>query len=333
MPGSRRERVEVHDEQADGLDAVALELGAVLGLVEVGQQPGVDGGVERDHPVAEDGREPGQLGDVGDREAGVGRAPRPSRRSTPAASPARAGRWPARRCRSCRRRTAARCSCRLAHAAAASAMIARVQAALDGLDALVQRGLVVAGQHGHGLLGQDRAVVDLSVATWTVQPVTLTPAASASRTACAPGKAGSSDGWVLRIRSGNASNAAWPRTVMNPAMATRSMPCVLEGPRRPRRCRRHGRSRDRTRVGRTSTAGTPAAVGHLQGTARPIGDHDQRAQPGVRGWPPASCRSPRPAPPDPSSHGTPAVAPVRHGTRWATVARRYEEAHLGRRDW
>ena len=70
-------------------------------------------------------------------------------------------------------------------------------------------------------------MVDLSVATCTVQPVTLTPEASASRTAWAPGKAGSSDGWVFRIRSGNAANASGPRTVMKPAMATRSTPASL----------------------------------------------------------------------------------------------------------
>ena len=36
-----------------------------------------------------------------------------------------------------------------------------VEAALDGLDALVQRGLVVVVEDRHGLLGQDRAGVDL----------------------------------------------------------------------------------------------------------------------------------------------------------------------------
>ena len=41
-----------------------------------------------------------------------------------------------------------------------------------------------------------------SVATCTVQPVTLTPAARASRTACQPLNAGSRAGWVLRMRPG-----------------------------------------------------------------------------------------------------------------------------------
>ena len=48
-----------------------------------------------------------------------------------------------------------------------------------------------------------------TVATWTVQPVTVTPAARASSTACQPGKAGSRAGWVFRIRPGKASWAGW----------------------------------------------------------------------------------------------------------------------------
>ena len=49
---------------------------------------------------------------------------------------------------------------------------------------------------------------------WTVTPVTATPAASASRIACAPGNAGSSDGWTLRIRSGNRASTVEPITRM-----------------------------------------------------------------------------------------------------------------------
>ncbi len=40
------------------------------------------------------------------------------------------------------------------------------------------------------------------VATWTVVPVSDTPADSASATACHPGNAGSSAGWVFRMRPG-----------------------------------------------------------------------------------------------------------------------------------
>ncbi len=61
-----------------------------------------------------------------------------------------------------------------------------------------------------------------NVATWTVVPVSVTPAARASSTACHPGKAGSSAGWVLRIRPGKASCTGRSSTVPNPAMTTTS---------------------------------------------------------------------------------------------------------------
>ncbi len=60
------------------------------------------------------------------------------------------------------------------------------------------------------------------VAMWTVHPVSVTPAARASRTPCQPGKAGSRDGWVFRIRPGNAWCTASVMTVPKPAIATRS---------------------------------------------------------------------------------------------------------------
>ena len=66
-----RERVEVDDGQADRLEAELGQLGPVLGLVEVGQQAGVDGGVQRDHAVTEDGRVAGEVRDIGHRQPGV----------------------------------------------------------------------------------------------------------------------------------------------------------------------------------------------------------------------------------------------------------------------
>ena len=62
----------------------------------------------------------------------------------------------------------------------------------------------------------------------TVQPVTLTPAASASSTACQPLNAGSSAGWVFTIRSGYASWIGFSRIVPKPAIATRSTSCACE---------------------------------------------------------------------------------------------------------
>ena len=61
-----------------------------------------------------------------------------------------------------------------------------------------------------------------SSTTMTVQPVTLAPYASASRTPCAPGKAGSRAGWVLMIRPPNRSRNVPPNSFMKPASTTRS---------------------------------------------------------------------------------------------------------------
>src|SRR5664279_2060473 len=61
------------------------------------------------------------------------------------------------------------------------------------------------------------------VAMWTVVPVSVTPASRASATACHPGNAGSSAGWVLRILPPKAVWIDWPSTVPNPAITTTSM--------------------------------------------------------------------------------------------------------------
>jgi hypothetical protein len=65
------EGVEVHDHQVEGLDAVIVQLGSMLRVVPVGQQPPVDLRMQRHHPVTQDRGEPGQLGHVGHREPGV----------------------------------------------------------------------------------------------------------------------------------------------------------------------------------------------------------------------------------------------------------------------
>ncbi|CAB5056622.1 unannotated protein [freshwater metagenome] len=54
----------------------------------------------------------------------------------------------------------------------------------------------------------------------TVVPVTATPAASASLTACAPGKFGNSAGWILIV--GNLLTKSAGRMRMKPALTTRS---------------------------------------------------------------------------------------------------------------
>ena len=174
----------------------------------------------------------------------------------------------------------------------------RVERALDGLDAFVQ-----------GLLGVVRAgsppvawarIGPVSIsrwATWTVVPVSLTPAARASRTACHPGNAGSSAGWVLRMRPGKASCTGWARTVPNPAITTTSTPAAT-------------RASVTARVYALAVEpGAEAAeVGPVDqdrgdaGGPRPrrgpgTGGRRLPGRPGDRwpGWPRGWCRSPRPA--------------------------------------
>ena len=80
------ERVQAGDDEGDRLDAVVLEVAAVIRVVGVGEDPAVDDRVKGHDPMAEDGREPGELGDVGDRHAGLpDGARRPATRQQPPA--------------------------------------------------------------------------------------------------------------------------------------------------------------------------------------------------------------------------------------------------------
>ena len=72
MPGIRRERVQVDDDERDRLDAVRRQVGAVGRVVEVGEDAAVHRRVQRDDAVAEDRRHAGEVGDVGDGDAGAG---------------------------------------------------------------------------------------------------------------------------------------------------------------------------------------------------------------------------------------------------------------------
>ena len=66
------ERVQVDDDEGDRLDAVLGHVAPVLGVVEVGEDAAVHLRVQGDDAVAEDRREARDLGDVGDRQSGVG---------------------------------------------------------------------------------------------------------------------------------------------------------------------------------------------------------------------------------------------------------------------
>ena len=65
------ERVDVHDHEVERLDALRGHVGLVGGVGRVGEDAAVHLGVQRDHPVPEDRVEPGELGQVGHRQAGV----------------------------------------------------------------------------------------------------------------------------------------------------------------------------------------------------------------------------------------------------------------------
>jgi hypothetical protein len=66
------ERVQVHDHHVDRLDALLFELPHVLGVVAVGQNRGVDLGVQRLDPAVEHLREAGDVLDERHGNAGIG---------------------------------------------------------------------------------------------------------------------------------------------------------------------------------------------------------------------------------------------------------------------
>ncbi len=59
---------------------------------------------------------------------------------------------------------------------------------------------------------------------WTVHPENRTPYRSACAGPWVPGKEGSSAGWMLRIRCGNARRKTGVTTRMKPARQTRTAP-------------------------------------------------------------------------------------------------------------
>ena len=65
------ERVEVRHDEVDRLDAVLGHVGLVVGVAAVGEDAAVHLRVQGHHPVAEDRRRAGEVGHVGDGEAGV----------------------------------------------------------------------------------------------------------------------------------------------------------------------------------------------------------------------------------------------------------------------
>ena len=64
------ERIEVRDDEVEGLDPVALEVGEVGVLAAVGEEPAVDLRVQRLHPLVEHLGHPGDGLDPRDRQPG-----------------------------------------------------------------------------------------------------------------------------------------------------------------------------------------------------------------------------------------------------------------------
>ncbi len=68
----RAERIQVHHDEIDGLDAVGVHVGPMIVERGVGEDATMDLRVQRDHAVSEDGRHARQFDHVGDLDTGVG---------------------------------------------------------------------------------------------------------------------------------------------------------------------------------------------------------------------------------------------------------------------
>ena len=180
--GVRGERVQVRHHEVDGVDAVRLEVGLVLGLGAVGQDAAVDLRVEGlDAPAQHLGRA-GHLGDLGVRDAGLGQPGRgvAAGHQLPAQVREALGQLDqpllvvdGQQCphdvisSSAPSLVARRGPARGFDLPAGLQLVERpchrrrIERALDHLDPLVQRLLGVAGEDGNGSLGQDRPGVHL----------------------------------------------------------------------------------------------------------------------------------------------------------------------------
>ena len=256
IDGSARERVEVGHHEVDRLDAVGRHVGhGARGRSRSARMPPWIGCrvTTRCPRIA---GEPVSVGDVGDREAGVG-----ERRGGAAAGhevPAELDQAPRQ----------------LDHAglvvdgeegphghcilvSRSSEMVLDVEPALDRLDALVEGLDRVVGQDGHRLLGQDRAGVDLDGGDVHGAARDLDPVGSASshrvpaRERREQRRVGVQDPTRERLEDGLGEDG--PEPGHGDEVDIRR----AAGRRRRGRCRRPGRSRCRSSVRSTSSHGTP----------------------------------------------------------------------------
>ena len=151
------------------------------------------------------------------------------------------------------------------------------------LIALVERLGGVVGQDRHRFLGEDRARRrPRAWRAWTVQPVTLTPAASASSTACQPLNAGSSDGCVFVIAAAGRRRGSAARGSSRTRPSRRGRPRGASGRRPPAAC-----TAEPVEVGaegrraRRARRGSPASSRDVDRSARSVDHDDADRQAGV----------------------------------------------------
>ena len=226
MSGSRSrlgERVEVHDDELERHDA-GLDQLTMVGETAVGEQTAVDARVERlDAPVEHLGNPVTAATSVTGRPPRAG--PAPCRLSTRARTQAESGRE--RRGRSCPTPTARAARRRHgcighvgveAHPTAVDAERPghelrhdpRQQLVLGGPDAFMEGGLVIARQDRHRHLGHDRPAIERVVDEVDRAAGDRDTVRQSVTDGVGAGKAGRSDGCVLRMRPGNAARTFGP---------------------------------------------------------------------------------------------------------------------------
>ena len=68
----RRKRIQIRNDKVDCFDAVLLHISAMFSAGWVGQDAAVNLRMQRDNAMAKDGRESGEIGDIGNRNASFG---------------------------------------------------------------------------------------------------------------------------------------------------------------------------------------------------------------------------------------------------------------------
>ena len=71
-PGVGAEGIQIYDDQVDRCDVVGFQIGLMFRVVAVGQDSAVNLWMKRHHPMTEHDRRSGVIGNVGDRQAGIG---------------------------------------------------------------------------------------------------------------------------------------------------------------------------------------------------------------------------------------------------------------------